>query len=178
MTLISRVSPQINQDLIRNEPYGSDTQDNYCFLVRPCNTPDYQVLWEYYLKIQFNFAGKYTDVNIGSFAYDNTYSMSCILAIDQLLPQADSSAMTKHVVLGSMWLQNFVALFEYSYSPDEYTALYLTPSATALPGTAIDFSSPTQSSVSAFTYAPANQTIEIYYGAKNMTASILANFGF
>jgi len=31
--------------------------------------------------------------------------------------------MTKHVVLGSMWLQNFVALFEYSYSPDEYTAL-------------------------------------------------------
>jgi hypothetical protein len=60
--------------------------------------------------------------------------------------------MTETVVLGSMWLQNFVELFEYSYSPDEYTALYITPSATALPGTAIDMSKPTQTSTSAFSY--------------------------
>jgi hypothetical protein len=51
--------------------------------------------------------------------------------------------MTQQVVLGSMWLQNFVELFEYNYSPDIYTALYLTPSATALPGTAISYSPPT-----------------------------------
>jgi len=86
--------------------------------------------------------------------------------------------MTQQVVLGSMWLQNFVELFEYNYSPDIFTALYLTPSATALPGTAISYSPPTQSSVTAFANTPTKQKLEIYIGAKNMTASILANFGF
>lgn len=101
-----------------------------------------------------------------------------MLAIDQLLPQAGSSAMTQQVVLGSMWLQNFVELFEYNYSPDIFTALYLTPSTTALPGTAISYSPPTQSSFNAFANKPIKQTLGIYIGAKNMTASILANFGF
>ena len=72
MTLIQRISSAIWTDLICNEPYGSSAQDNYCFLTKPCNTPAYNVLWEYNLKIQFNFAGKYTNVNIGSFAYDHT----------------------------------------------------------------------------------------------------------
>ena len=94
------------------------------------------------------------------------------------MPQAGSSAMTKHVVLGSMWLQNFVALFEYNYSPDVFTALYLTPSTTAFSSTAIDYSHPTQSSVTAFANTPTKQKLEINIGAKNMTASILANFGF
>jgi hypothetical protein len=73
--------------------------------------------------------------------------------------------MTNTVVLGSMWLQNFVELFEYNYSPDEYTALYLTPSATALPGTAIAMSPPTQSSNTAFGNNPIKQTLPIYVGS-------------
>jgi hypothetical protein len=80
--------------------------------------------------------------------------------------------MTETVVLGSMWLQNFVELFEYNYSPEEYTTLYLTPSATALPGTAIDFSPPTQTSTSAFSYYLDSLDLDIYVGTKNMTASI------
>lgn len=79
INLISRISADINQDLV-----CGGGEDSKCQLIKPCSSAEYTDLWTYYVKIQFHFAGPYTTVNFGSFAVDNTTSGTCDLYVTHL----------------------------------------------------------------------------------------------
>jgi hypothetical protein len=78
-----------------------------------------------------------------------------------------------------MWLQNFVALFDYTYSAaDAVSTISLTVSQYALPGASIDSDKPTQNDLNAFTYPTSAQNITILVNNKTMAATIDAELGF
>jgi hypothetical protein len=78
-----------------------------------------------------------------------------------------------------MWLQNFVALFEYAYTADDtVNSLYLTVSEFALPGASIDNVVPTQTDLTAFTYPTFAQNITITVNSETLTATVEAEIGF
>jgi hypothetical protein len=70
VSLLFRINKDISDDL--NCTGSQDTHDGHCMLASSCSDAKYVDLWNYYIKIQFHFAGPYTTVNLASFAADNS----------------------------------------------------------------------------------------------------------
>jgi hypothetical protein len=114
ISTLYRISSSIANDLT-----CSTDVDGICSLSKSCTDLSYADLWNYFFKVQWELDGTYTTVNIGSFAIDNTVDGTCDLYLELLRPDDSFTDEKKHIVFGSMWLQNFVAFFEYTYSADD-----------------------------------------------------------
>ena len=81
-----------------------------CRFSRSCENYDWDLAFRFYFK---NTAGSqsFADVPLSSFAIDNLEEGTCDLHIQNLGLPSDQST-----ILGSMFLQNFVAYFENDYS--------------------------------------------------------------
>lgn len=102
VNLLYRINSNISQDLTCN--YNTTTATGICQLANTCYSERYTQLWDYQLKIQFDIAtNTYVTVGLGSFAIDG--GDVCDLYIQMLRP---GTAQSTNVVLGSMWLQNFI----------------------------------------------------------------------
>ena len=95
------------------------TVDGYCYLPKPCSDPDFQILWNYYIKVKFSSIDSYITTNLGSFAVDNTAEGRCDLYVQRL----DGSVQSDKLVLGALWIQNFQAVFNNDLSIQEQTVL-------------------------------------------------------
>lgn len=172
INLLYRINANITTDLTCD--VTTTTATGICQLANSCFSNRYTELWTYQFKIRFDIStNNYTTVGIGSFAIDG--GDVCNLYIQLLEP---GTAQSTNLVLGSMWLQNFVALFIVDFSGVTNTdQLNLQVSKYALPLAALNTVGPTQTAVNAFDYLPSTLSINVNVSPK-MVATVTANLGY
>jgi hypothetical protein len=95
------------------------------------------------------------------------------------LLESDDVTLASNAVFGSMWLQNFVAYFEYDYSGKENTdqmTLFISQDF-ALNGTTINELAPVESTT-AFSYLALPMIFPVEVNSTTMTAAIYAQLGY
>lgn len=88
--------------------FNCTANDNrICYLESSCD--QFTDFWSYSFKIQFAGQSNYLNVPLAAFASDNATSGYCDLVIENLGEQSE-------VVLGSMFLQQYIAYWQFDYT--------------------------------------------------------------
>lgn len=115
----------------------------------------------------------FTTVNFGSFAINNADG-TCDLYMQVL---QENQAQSTNVILGSMWMQNFNALFSYD-NANQAQNVSLMVGTNTLPGTVINSVKPVLNQTNAFNWTAAPEMLSVSVNSTTMTASVMANLGY
>lgn len=81
---------------------GQDFNHNFCYLTKPCSSPEFNILWGYSFNIDFSLKKPTMNIGLGSLAFDQ--SGGCYFAVN-------GNELTHDIVIGALALQNFNVQF-------------------------------------------------------------------
>jgi len=160
---------QVTSDLLCNPSVGSA-----CSLANTCAT--YTNLWTYSFKVQFADQLNYVNVPLAAFAVDNTATNGCDLYIQYL--NSNQESQSSQIVLGSMFLQQYVNVWDYDNKSGTATYIAELSSSCTLNGAYIGAGATTAGSDPFMSLAGSKQTIYVNTDDVHFQTTIGAQLGF